>query len=362
MRFKKDPFLVNRSPFGTEVLVIYTGGTMGMGINLTGKDEVLIPRDFARLSDTVPELLRLNTNITLIAAEKPLDSSNIKPSDWIDLATLIGENYERYDGFVVLHGTDTTAYTASALSFLLEGLDKPVVFTGAQLPLESVRTDARENLVTAITIAGDKQHNGKGDACAPEVSIFFDGRLYRANRARKTHSSNFDAFVSYNFPLLADAGIRIDYKNGNIRKPGTAKFKYYKTLEENIVIVKFYPGLKESVFHAQTSEPSMKGLILETFGMGNAPTDSWLEPAIRDLIARGVVILNVSQCPGGTVVQGRYQTSKHLKNSGVIGGGDLSTEAALAKMMFVLGNEPFKQDPAKYLQMDLRGEMTEQER
>ncbi|MDB5255870.1 MAG: asparaginase [Chitinophagaceae bacterium] len=359
MRFKKDPFLVNRSPFGIEVLVIYTGGTMGMGMTLTGKDEVLLPRDFSRLSEAAPELLRLNTNITLIAAEKPLDSSNVKPSDWIDLAVLIGENYDRYDGFVILHGTDTTAYTASGLSFLLEGLDKPVVFTGAQLPLESVRTDARENLITAIMIAAE-QHNGA--ACAPEVSIYFDGHLYRANRSRKTHSSYFDAFVSYNYPLLAEAGIRIDYKHANIRKPGKTKFKYYKQLEENISIVRFYPGLKESVFEALTSDQDMKGLILETFGMGNAPTDSWLEPALRKLIARGVVVLNVSQCPGGTVVQGRYQTSKHLKSSGVIGGGDLSTEAALAKMMFVLGNDPFKQDPAKYLQMDLRGELTEEER
>jgi L-asparaginase len=359
MRFKKDSFLVNRSPFGIEVLVIYTGGTMGMGTSKTSRDGVLLPRDFSRLSEAVPELLRLSANVTLIAVETPLDSSNVKPSDWIDLAALIGEQTDRYDGFVVLHGTDTTAYTASGLSFLLEGLDKPVVFTGAQLPLESVRTDARENLITAIMIAAD-QHNG--EACVPEVSIYFDGHLYRANRARKAHSAYFDAFVSYNYPLLAEAGIRIDYQHANIRKSGKTKFKYYKQLEENIVIVRFYPGLKQSVFEAQTSDPEMKGLILETFGMGNAPTDPWLEPALRALIARGVVILNISQCPGGTVVQARYQTSKHLKSSGVIGGGDMSTEAALAKMMFVLGNEPFNQDPAKYLQMDLRGELTEEER
>ncbi len=360
MRFKKDPFLVNRSPFGIEVLVIYTGGTMGMGIgSTTSRDEVLVPRDFSRLSEAVPELLRLNANITLIAAETPLDSSNVKPSDWIDLAKLIGESTDRYDGYVVLHGTDTTAYTASGLSFLLEGLDKPVVFTGAQLPLESVRTDARENLITAIMIAADI-HNGI--ACVPEVCIYFDGHLYRANRTRKTHSAYFDAFASYNYPLLAEAGIRINYRHASIRKPGKTKFKYYDKLEENISIVRFYPGIKESVFEALTSDPDMKGLILETFGMGNAPTDKWIEPALRKLIARGVVVLNVSQCPGGTVVQGRYQTSKHLKSSGVIGGGDLSTEAALAKMMFVLGNDPFKDDPAKYLQMDLRGEMTEEER
>jgi len=355
MRFKKDLLLINRSPFGTEVLVIYTGGTMGMGIALTGKDEVLMPRDFSRLAEAVPELLRLNVNISLIAAEQPLDSTNVKPSDWVSIAKLIAENYDRYDGFVVLHGTDTMAYTASALSFMFKGLDKPVVFTGAQLPLESVRTDAREHLVTSITIAGDQQ---KGEALVPEVSIYFDGHLYRANRARKSHSNYFDAFGSYNYPLLAEAGIRIEYNQDAISKPSKAKFQCLAAIEDRVVLVKWYPGLTEHVFEAMTAHPDLKGIILETFGMGNAPTDPWLEPALRKLIGKGVVVLNVSQCPGGKVVQGRYETSKHLKGAGVISGGDMSSEAALAKLMFVLGNESFSSNAEKYLQENLRGELT----
>ncbi len=355
MHFNKNLLLINRSPFGTEVLVIYTGGTMGMGVALTGKDEVLMPRDFSRLTETVPELSRLNINITLITAEKPLDSTNVKPSDWVDIAALISENYERYDGFVVLHGTDTMAYTASALSFMLQGLEKPIVFTGAQLPLESVRTDAREHLITSITIAGDQQ---KGVAVVPEVSIYFDGHLYRANRARKSHSNYFDAFGSFNYPLLAEAGIRIEYNPDTILKPSNVKFKFMGAIEEHVVLVKWYPGLTETVFNGITSDPALKGVVLETFGMGNAPTDKWLEPALRKLIGKGVVVLNVSQCPGGKVVQGRYETSKHLKGAGVISGGDMSSEAALAKLMFVLANEPFNSDPEKYLQENLRGELT----
>lgn len=355
MRFNKDLLLINRSPFGTEVLVIYTGGTMGMGIALTGKDEVLMPRDFSRLTETVPELLRLNPNISLISAEKPLDSTNVKPSDWISIAELITENYDRYDGFVVLHGTDTMAYTASALSFMLKGLDKPVVFTGAQLPLESVRTDAREHLITAITIAGDRLN---GITVIPEVSIYFNGHLYRANRASKSHSNFFDAFGSYNYPVLAEAGIRIECNDDAIAKPTSSKFQLLNKLEEHVVMVRWYPGLTESVFEAMTSASDLKGLVIQTFGMGNAPTEAWLEPALRSLIARGVVVLNVSQCSGGRVVQGRYETSKHLKLAGVVSGGDMSAEAALAKLMFVLANEPYASNPEKYLQEDLRGELT----
>ena len=355
MRFSKDLLLINRSPFGTEVLVIYTGGTMGMGVALTGKDEVLMPRDFSRLAESVPELLRLNVNISLVSAEQPLDSTNVKPEDWVDIAALIAENYDRYDGFVVLHGTDTMAYTASALSFMLQGLDKPVVFTGAQLPIDSVRTDAREHLVTSITIAGDKQN---GEAIVPEVCIYFDGHLYRANRASKSHSNYFDAFGSFNYPLLAEAGIRIEYHHGSILKTKSNKFQLLEKLEVRVVVVKWYPGLTQAVFEAIIAVPDLKGIVLETFGMGNVPTDNWLEPALRSAVSNGVVILNVSQCPGGRVVQGRYETSKHLQKSGVIGAADMSSEAALAKLMFVLGHEEYSKNPEKYLQENLRGELT----
>jgi L-asparaginase len=355
MRFNKDLLLINRSPFGTEVLVIYTGGTMGMGIALTGKDEVLMPRDFSRLSESVPELLRLPVNISLVSAEQPLDSTNVKPEDWISIATLIAENYDRYNGFVVLHGTDTMAYTASALSFMLQDLDKPVVFTGAQLPLDSVRTDAREHLISSISIAGEIQN---GQSAVPEVSIYFDGHLYRANRASKSHSNYFDAFGSFNYPLLAEAGIRIEYHQGSIIKNKPGKFKLLDNLDERVIVVKWYPGLTKEVFEAMTSVEGLKGIVLESYGMGNIPTDGWIEPALRALIAKGVVILNVSQCPGGRVVQGRYETSKHLKKSGVIGGGDMSSEAALAKLMFVLGHEEYSTNPEKHLQEDLRGELT----
>jgi L-asparaginase len=354
MEFNKDLLLINRSPFGSEVLVIYTGGTMGMSETL--KDGYLVPRDFSRIADTVPELLRINTNISLLVASNPLDSTNVQPHDWQALAQLIFEQYENYDGFVVLHGTDTMAFTASALSFMLEGLEKPIVFTGAQLPLDSVRTDARENLISAITIAGDKK-NGK--AIVPEVCIYFDGHLYRANRAQKSHSNYFDAFGSYNYPLLGEAGINIEYNLHRIKPVGNDKLELMNDLELNVVVLRLYPGIQEQVVRGIIANASLKGLILETYGMGNAPTLAWLDDVLRELKNRNVVVLNISQCPGGMVVQGRYETSRQLKAQNVIGGADLTTEAALTKMMFVLGNEPYKQEPEKYIRISLRGEMTD---
>lgn len=314
------------------ILVIYTGGTFGMSYD---RDGVLVPFDFEYILTQLPALKNLALDITAFSFIDPIDSSNINLEHWQLIAGLIAEHYHEQDGFVVLHGTDTMAYTASAMSFMLEGLAKPVVFTGAQLPISDPRSDAREHMITALEIASDKLN---GVPVVPEVSIYFDYELLRGNRSKKVESMQFDAFDSGNYPALAKAGVKIDYNLGAIRKkvnPGKLILK--KEFDTNVAILKLFPGIHQQVVRSILRVPDIKAVVLETYGSGNAPTIDWLIDELRSAIERGVLLLNVSQCPGGRVLPGRYETSRRLQQIGVISGADMTTEAAITKLMLLIG-------------------------
>jgi L-asparaginase len=321
------------------VLIIYTGGTLGMSYDEHGS---LMPFNFSRIVEKIPSIQEFNIHITVISFPQLVDSANIRPDHWVDMAYIINENYRRYDGFVIIHGTDTMAYSASALSFMLEGLNKPVIFTGAQLPIGSKRSDAHENFITALEIASEKRN---GVPMVPEVCIYFGNLLLRGNRSSKRQSIHFDAFESENYPLLAEAGVVIDYNTSAIR-PYEPKHKmvYHNRLDSNVAILKLFPGISRRVVESVLQIPDLKGVVLETFGSGNAPTDAFLLDSLADAVERGLIILNISQCSGGRVIQGRYQTSKSLEDMGVISGKDLTTEAAVTKLMFLLGEYS---DPAQ---------------
>jgi len=314
------------------ILVIYTGGTFGMSYD---RDGVLVPFDFEYILTQLPTLKTLALDTTAFSFIDPIDSSNIGIEHWQLIAGLIGEHYDAQDGFVVLHGTDTMAYTASALSFMLEGLGKPVVVTGAQLPISDPRSDAREHMITALEIASDR-HNGM--PIVPEVSIYFDYELLRGNRSKKVESMQFDAFDSGNYPQLAKAGVKIDYNFGAIRKninPG--KLIIRETFDTNVAILKLFPGIHQQVVRSILTVPGIKAVVIETYGAGNAPTTQWLIDELKAAIDRGVLLLNVSQCPGGRVLPGRYETSRILQQIGVISGADMTSEAAVTKLMLLIG-------------------------
>jgi len=316
------------------VLIIYTGGTLGMSYDEHGS---LVPFNFSRIFEKVPSIMEFNIHFTVISFPKLVDSANIRPEHWLDMAYIIHENYRRYDGFVIVHGTDTMAYSASALSFMLEGLNKPVIFTGAQLPIGSKRSDAHENFVTALEIASEMRD---GIPVVPEVCIYFGNLLLRGNRSSKRQSIHFDAFESENYPTLAEAGVVIDYNATSIR-PYDEKRKliYHDRLDSNVAVLKLFPGISRRVVESMLQIPDLKGVVLETFGSGNAPTDTFMMDSLSDAIERGIIILNISQCSGGRVIQGRYKTSKSLEDIGIISGKDMTTEAAVTKMMFLLGKE-----------------------
>ncbi|MDC0313493.1 asparaginase [Flavobacteriales bacterium] len=320
---------------GTKVLLIYTGGTIGMIKDL--ETRALKPFDFEQITKEVPELKRFDCEVDTFSFENPLDSSDMEPEIWIQIAGIIEEKYTLYDGFVILHGSDTMAFTASALSFMLHGLNKPVILTGSQLPIGTIRTDGKENLITAIEIAAAKKAN---KPLAPEVAIYFEYNLYRGNRTTKVNSEDFEAFNSFNYPLLAEAGIKIKYNTRNILDVDTeSKLSVYKKFDRNVASLKLFPGItKEFVSHFMKT-PGLKAIVLETFGSGNATSEDWFLSLLKKAIDKEVVIVNVTQCKGGGVDQSKYESGNSLEAIGVISGGDITFEAAITKLMLLLGGK-----------------------
>jgi L-asparaginase len=335
----------------SRALIIYTGGTFGMTYD---KDGVLKPFDFGLILEHLPTLRNLALELTVISFGEPIDSSNIEPEHWRVLGEIIYHNYLSHDGFVILHGTDTMAYTASALSFMLDGLSKPVIFTGAQLPITDPRSDARENLITALELASAKK---EGRSLVPEVCIYFDYELLRGNRSKKVESMQFDAFDSGNYPPLAKAGVKIDYNFSVIRPHQEQPLTLRSGIDTNISILKLFPGISATTINTILETPGLKAVILETYGSGNAPTSDGLISALKLAIDRGTIVLNISQCPGGMVTQGRYETSKELQRIGVIGGSDMTTEAAVTKLMLLLG-EYGKERTKELISVSLAGELS----
>lgn len=338
----------------SSVLIIYTGGTIGMVENpATGSLE---PFDFDLIVEQVPELKRFQFNVDSIALDQIKDSSNIIPADWVELASIIEENYLDYDGFVVLHGTDTMAYSASALSFMLENLAKPVIFTGSQLPIGALRTDGKENLITSLEIAASKL-NGK--PIIPEVCVYFENELYRGNRTSKYSAEHFDAFHSPNLKPLAIAGIHIDYNTNLVHSLANDKlFKVYKKIDKKVASLKMFPGLSNEVISLLIKQGELDGLILETYGAGNVSFDTDLIKMLTQAINKGMVVVNISQCSAGRVEMGRYETSNQLLAAGVISGYDMTFEAALTKLMFLLANCDNSQEVKEKYIRSICGEMS----
>lgn len=335
------------------VLLIYTGGTIGMMQDArTGE---LKPFNFKALTKQIPELEKFDIDLSSISFSKPIDSSNMHPGVWVELANIIKDNYNKHDGFVILHGSDTMSYTASALSFMLENLAKPVILTGSQLPIGIIRTDGKENLITAIEIASAQKNN---KPIVTEVCVYFEYKLYRGNRTYKYNSAHFDAFKSPNYPALAEAGVDIQYNTGALLKPSKKQFLVHTQLDNDIAVLKLFPGLSKKITLSILNTPGIKAVVLETFGAGNASTESWFIDALKQAIDRGVIIYNVTQCSEGKVIQGMYETSSQLKKIGVISGYDITFESAVAKLMYVLGKKTTLAKAKQLLETNLCGEIS----
>ena len=335
------------------ILVIYTGGTIGMI-----KDQAtgaLKPFNFDNIYQQIPALKLFDFEIDHFCFDPVIDSSNMNPVFWVEIAKVIQNNYENYDGFVVLHGSDTMAYTASALSFILENLNKPVILTGSQLPLGMIRTDGRENFITSIEIAAASQDE---TPVVPEVAIYFENRLMRGNRTIKYNAEHFEAFRSPNYPNLADVGVSIKYHHPNIMNPNFKKLRLNTNLDTNIAILKLFPGISQQLVNLVLNLDGLRGIIMETYGTGNAPTDPWFINALKKAIGSGIVIGNVTQCQGGAVEMEKYQTGIALREIGVVSGRDITTEAAVTKMMHLFGTYSSTEQICDHFNRSIRGEMS----
>ena len=338
----------------TNILLIYTGGTIGMVKDY--KTGSLRAFDFDELIKNIPELDQLDCALKGISFKKPIDSSNMNPKYWALIASIIEENYKEYDGFVVLHGSDTMSYSASALSFMLENLAKPVIFTGSQLPIGDLRTDAKENLITSIEIASLQQ---KGKPVVQEIGLYFEYKLYRANRTTKINAEHFEAFASLNHPPLVESGVHLKVHHGNLSRPAPKNkpLKVHKDMDDNVAILKLFPGLNQKVLKSVLGIPDLKALVLETYGAGNAPMEEWFLQELKNAVENGLHIINVTQCSGGAVVMGHYETSERLKEMQLINGKDITTEAAITKAMYLLGAKVSPKLFRTVFETPLRGEM-----
>lgn len=341
---------MSRAP---RVQLIYTGGTIGMMSD--ARSGVLRAMDLDNLADQVPELVRMGVELSSVAFERPIDSSDMRPADWLRIARMVEAGYADHDGFVVLHGSDTMAYTASALSFMLEGLAKPVVLTGSQLPLNTIRTDGKENLLTAIEVAAARLD---GRPRVPEVAVLFDADLYRGNRSTKVHAEHFNAFASPNWPVLAAAGVHIRYDQGATLPIPQGPLRVHAELDDRVAVLPIFPGIRSDLVRHCLAAPKLQAAVLLTLGSGNAPTDKAFLDALREAHDRGITLVNVTQCGGGRVDQGRYETSSALTAIGVVGGSDLTLEAAVTKLMHLRGRGLREADLATAMGISLRGEMS----
>lgn len=336
------------------ILLIYTGGTIGMVKDF--KTGALRAFDFENLLDKIPELNLLDCNIHSVSFEEPIDSSNMNPEYWIQITERIEEHYDDFDGFVILHGSDTMSYSASAISFMLENLTKPVVFTGSQLPIGHLRTDAKENLITSIQIASLRRES---QPVITEVCLYFEYKLYRANRTTKINAEHFEAFSSFNYPDLAESGVHLKVNNEYLLKPDLTKtVRFHKQLDQNVAVIKLFPGISENLLKSIFNTTGLRGVVLETYGAGNCATEPWFIDLLAKTIINGVHIINVTQCSGGSVIMGHYETSSQLRSIGVISGKDITTEAAISKLMFMLGQNVSAEDFKSGFETSLRGEIS----
>lgn len=338
-----------------KVLLIYTGGTIGMGINPETK--ALEPLDFSELMKKMPEFSYLETDVDVMQFNPPIDSSDMDVASWAQLVRVIAENYDRYDGFVILHGTDTMAYTASALSFMLENLTKPVILTGSQLPIGQLRTDGKENLMTSIELAS--AHHDDGSACVPEVCIYFSGKLLRGNRSTKKNADGFNAFSSFNYPHLCDAGVNFVFHDHDILKPDYSRpMTPHFEMGSSVVVFSLFPGIREDIVRQVLDGPQPRAMVMRTFGSGNAPRYPWFTKLLSDATRRGVVVVNISQCAAGRVEMARYETGYGLQQAGVTSGYDSTVEAAITKLMFLQAQTDDPEEIRAAMNRNIVGEIT----